>query len=90
MALMLALYQRGDESGRKVNPLTNTDAACEVWEEMLAQTNDKSSWSQPTTSVDASCGHHPDFPAWIGSQRKPRRVSKDEIIVVDPIKVTGG
>ena len=36
------------------------------------------------------CGEHPDFPAWIESQRKPRRVSKDEIIVVDPIKVTNG
>ena len=36
------------------------------------------------------CGEHPDFPAWIESQRKPRRVTKDEIIVVDPIKVNNG
>ena len=44
----------------------------------------------PEISPDAFCGEHPDFPAWIESRRKPRRVSKDEVIVVDPIKVTNG
>ena len=44
----------------------------------------------PGTQFDDSCGEHPDVPAWIESQRKPRRVSAEEIIVVDPIKVTNG
>jgi len=43
----------------------------------------------PITEPSHWCGEHPDFPAWIESQRKPRRVSKDEIIVVDPAKVAG-
>jgi hypothetical protein len=44
----------------------------------------------PVTYHCEGCGEHPSFPAWIESQRKPRRVSAEEIIVVDPIKVTSG
>ena len=67
-SLMLALYQRDrGSSGEANSPLTDTDAACDVWEQFGCEIDDVTNWTHPTTEHTDSCGEHPDFPAYIAA-----------------------